>query len=91
LYSELVVAVMSALFFGTSKRLGIIYMDELLQDDKPENLEITFAAAATLGGEETTTIPTIVDCSPEAKRGPSLAALAFAGISVWFRLLLNLP
>jgi hypothetical protein len=78
----LVEGVLSVLFFGTSKKLGIIYMDELLQDDEPEELEVTLTAAARLRCKET--IPTIRDQSPDAKRGPSLAAIAFAGISVRF-------
>ncbi|KAG9076458.1 hypothetical protein FRC06_009496 [Ceratobasidium sp. 370] len=84
--TDLVDTVLATLYFGTSRKLGYIFMDEILQDDNLEELQwlLTVTARARLVGPPE--VPTIVDPSSDASRGPSLAAIAFAGINIYHAL-----
>jgi hypothetical protein len=75
-------SVLAVLFFGTSRRIGVIFLDELLKDDDSESLQALLTLVALPGPDGTLVIPTIHDQSRSALRGPSLAAIAFACIHV---------
>jgi hypothetical protein len=57
-------------------------MDHLLRDDDSNDLEWLLTVAEVPVPDSGAEIPTIVDRSSAAKRGPSLASIAFAGIHV---------
>ncbi|QRV79932.1 cardiomyopathy-associated protein 5 [Ceratobasidium sp. AG-Ba] len=86
LYTDLVANVLGILFFGTSRRFGYLFLDELLQDDNPQELERLLLSVARPRSGNTLEIPIIQDCTPEAQRGPSLAAIAFAGVNIYHAL-----
>lgn len=79
---EIVGTVLAAILFGTSKKIGVIFMDRLLLHDDPVDLHALFTLVAlpALGG--TSVPPTIVDNSPSAKRGIPIPAIAYACIHV---------
>ncbi|KAG9078035.1 hypothetical protein FRC06_008561, partial [Ceratobasidium sp. 370] len=57
-------------------------MDELLADDDPNEVEQLLKLAAEIGPEAKVEVPTLTDQSPAAKRGPSIATIAFASIHI---------
>ncbi|QRV99075.1 hypothetical protein RhiJN_27094 [Ceratobasidium sp. AG-Ba] len=73
---EIMVIVIAILYFGTPCKLGFLCMDKLLEDDDPEATQ-KLLELVTSEDEEPLTI---LDQSPEAQRGPSLAVIAFAAI-----------
>ncbi|KAG9077009.1 hypothetical protein FS749_011152 [Ceratobasidium sp. UAMH 11750] len=80
--TSLIGSVLATLYFGTSRRLGFIFLDELLEDDNAEDVNQVLELAAEIGPEAEVEVPTIVDQSPAAKRGPSISAIAFACIHI---------
>ncbi|KAG9075662.1 hypothetical protein FRC06_009962, partial [Ceratobasidium sp. 370] len=74
---KIMVIVMAHLYFGTPRKLGFLYMDRLVEDDDP----VVVAELLTIVSEAHETL-TIVDQSDEARRGPSIAAIAFVAISI---------
>lgn len=68
------------LLFGTSRRVGILFMDKILEQDDPTELETlrTLVALPSDGDK----LPVVKDRSPDARFGPSLPIIAFACISV---------
>ncbi|KAG9090885.1 hypothetical protein FS749_000212 [Ceratobasidium sp. UAMH 11750] len=76
---ELVPRVVGVLYFGSGRKLAMVYLDKLLVNDDPEELEELLTVATPSSEPETIQI---VDRSPDALRGPSLAAIAFAGIHI---------
>ncbi|KAG8791992.1 hypothetical protein FRC12_007578 [Ceratobasidium sp. 428] len=67
------------MYFGGSRTVGYIFLDRNLENDTPEILEDLLEFVAETASAEPLRI---VDRSPEALYGPSLAAIAFAAINV---------
>ncbi|KAG9081430.1 hypothetical protein FS749_007670 [Ceratobasidium sp. UAMH 11750] len=80
--TTLMAKVIVTLYFRSSKRLGIIYMDNVLEEDNPTVLAQLLSMVASPSEQGTPQVLEILDRSPEALRGPSLAAIAFAAINI---------
>ncbi|KAG9076318.1 hypothetical protein FRC06_009572, partial [Ceratobasidium sp. 370] len=80
--TQLMSRVFVRMYFGTTQRIGYLYMDELLQDDDPEELAALLSTVAESNPDVEEGL-TLVDCSPEALCGPSLAAIAFAAVNIY--------
>ncbi|KAG9083738.1 hypothetical protein FRC06_004386 [Ceratobasidium sp. 370] len=80
--TTLMAKVVVTLYFGSGKRLGIIYMDELLKEDDPVVLAQLLSKVALPTEQGTPQVLEILDHSPEALCGPSLSAIAFAAINI---------
>lgn len=78
--------VIEKLLFGTTRRVGVLFMDKLLEQDDPSELETLHTLVALPSDGDR--LPTVKDRSPDAKFGPSLPIIVFACISVS---LLTLP
>ncbi|KAG9092285.1 hypothetical protein FRC06_000163, partial [Ceratobasidium sp. 370] len=76
--TELMAQAVVKLYFGSGRRIGIIFLDEMMKDDDPMVMERLLSTASTPSQQVTK----IKDTSPEASRGPSLAAIAFAAIHI---------
>ncbi|KAG9122944.1 hypothetical protein FRC07_000442 [Ceratobasidium sp. 392] len=74
--------VLVAMYFHLVRRIGIFSMDEILKPDDPNAVAWLLESVALLDARCIPQIPKIVDQSPEASRGPSLAAIAFAAIHI---------
>ncbi|QRV97701.1 hypothetical protein RhiJN_25720 [Ceratobasidium sp. AG-Ba] len=74
---KLMVWVLAHLYFGTTRKLGVLFMDRLVQADDPADIE---QLLVTVSDADETLV--ILDQSPEARRGPSIAAIAFAAVSI---------
>lgn len=72
------------LLFSTSRRIGILFIDRLLAQDDPADLEALLHTVAIAMPGAGVTAPVIKDRSPKARSGPSLALIAFACITVSF-------
>lgn len=70
------------LLFERTRRVGVLFIDNLLAADIPDELDtlLNLVGIPQLGG--TSSAPDIVDPSPDALRGPSLGLIAFACIHV---------
>lgn len=79
---EIVGSVLAAILFGTSQKIGILFMDRLLVDDNPVDIDTLFSLVALPGLGGTSVTPTIVDKSPSARRGMPIPAIAYACIHV---------
>lgn len=75
-------SVLATILFGTSKKIGILFMDRLLLPDNPIDIEVLFNLVALPGLGGTSAPPTIVDKSVAARRGIPIAAIAYACIQV---------
>jgi hypothetical protein len=80
--TELIGDVMAALMFSTTKKIGILFLDKMMQEDDPEELKQVLQIAAKPGPDGILQIPTIVDTSLHARCGPSISAIAFTCIHV---------
>lgn len=80
---EILSDVLEILHFSTSsRRIGVLFLDEMLKQDDPDELEQLFTTAALIGSNGEPDIPKIVDRSRDASRGPSIASIAFAAVHV---------
>ncbi|KAF8608497.1 hypothetical protein BDV93DRAFT_200817 [Ceratobasidium sp. AG-I] len=70
------------LLFERTRQVGVLFIDKLLGEDTPEELDtlLNLAGIPQLSGTNST--PDIVDPSPDAMRGPSLGLIAFACIHI---------
>ncbi|QRV93923.1 cardiomyopathy-associated protein 5 [Ceratobasidium sp. AG-Ba] len=82
---ELMTKVLSHLYFGTSRRIGYLFMHLLVDQDDQELLEDLLLAVG-MASDDPSLGPSILDRSTEAACGPSLAAIAFAGIIIYHAL-----
>ena len=81
--TEIIGTVLEILYFGTgSRRIGILFMDKMLEEDDPDYILELLTRAALIGHDGMPEIPAIVDCSRDASRGPSIASIAFAAVHV---------
>lgn len=80
---EILAIVFDILHFGTgSRRIGVLFLDEILKEDDSDELEQLLTVAALIGRNGEPEIPKIVDRSRDASRGPSIASIAFAAVHV---------
>ncbi|CAE7123870.1 unnamed protein product [Rhizoctonia solani] len=84
--TELVGNVMATLMFRSAKKIGILFLDKMMQDDDPLELNRVLRIVAKPGLDGLPRIPTIIDTSPQARRGPSISAIAFTCIHIYHAL-----
>lgn len=75
-------SVLGAVLFPTRKKVGFIFMDKLLRDDDPADVETLLDLVALPGPGGTFTRPIFADTSPSASRGAPIASIAYASILV---------
>ncbi|KAF8599612.1 hypothetical protein BDV93DRAFT_560240 [Ceratobasidium sp. AG-I] len=81
---EIISTVLEILYFGTgSRRIGILFMDKMLEEDDPDYIAELLTRVALIGQDGAPEIPTVVDRSRDASRGPSIASIAFAAVHVY--------
>ncbi|KAF8595487.1 hypothetical protein BDV93DRAFT_514953 [Ceratobasidium sp. AG-I] len=81
--TEIIGIVLDILYFGTgSRRIGVLFIDDMLKQDDPDEMERLFTIAALLGSDGEPEIPKIMDGSQYALRGLSIASIAFAAVHV---------
>ncbi|KAF8597132.1 hypothetical protein BDV93DRAFT_562642 [Ceratobasidium sp. AG-I] len=74
--------VLATLFFRTSRKIGIIFMDELLEKDNDNDVARLLSIVALSGDDGTRKLPVIIDRSASAACGPSLASIVFACVHI---------
>ncbi|CAE6523422.1 unnamed protein product [Rhizoctonia solani] len=84
--TELVGNVMATLMFHTAKKIGILFLHKMMQDDDPSELNRVLLVAAKPGLDGKPQIPTIADTSPQARCGPSISAIAFTCLHIYHAL-----
>ncbi|KAG8723113.1 hypothetical protein FRC09_004712 [Ceratobasidium sp. 395] len=84
LKTDLASNILVHMYFGTSRGLGYIYLDRQLKSDDPKILQelLEFVTEQNLANPAEVEPVRIVDDSPEASYGPSLAAIAFVAINI---------
>ncbi|QRW03609.1 hypothetical protein RhiLY_02608 [Ceratobasidium sp. AG-Ba] len=82
---ELMSKVLAHFYFGTSRRIGYLFMDLVVNKDDPELLENLLSTVGVMS-DNPANCPSVMDQSTEAKCGPSLATIAFAGINIYHAL-----
>lgn len=66
-------SVLGAVLFSTGKRIGFVFIDKLLRDDDPDDVEILLDLVALPGPGSTFTRPIFADTSPAALQGAPIA------------------
>jgi hypothetical protein len=78
--SRVISDALAVALFGGQKKPGNIWMEEMLKDDRAEDIEELFTRVGLPPDEDGNYVYT--DWSLQALHGPPIAAIAFAGIAV---------
>ncbi|KAG8685313.1 hypothetical protein FRC09_014835 [Ceratobasidium sp. 395] len=82
--TDIALSILVRMYFGTSRGLAYLFLERQLKPDDPKILEelLEFVTEQNLDDLAQAEPLHIVDRSPEASYGPSLAAIAFVAINI---------
>ncbi|KAG8770673.1 hypothetical protein FRC12_004123, partial [Ceratobasidium sp. 428] len=90
--TKLMIKAVVAVHFRSVRRIAVLTLDDMLEKDNPAAVAELLRMAAVPDDQGVPQAPKIVDRSPPASYGPSIAAIAFAAIHVYHALeLLKVP